>query len=383
MGGEKFVKESDNIKNPSVRGEYGKRASVIGILCNVLLFAGKMIVGMLAGSVSISADAVNNLSDASSGIISLFGFKLASRPADKEHPYGHGRYEYLAGLMVAVMIMVIGVELFRGSVVKIINPSPVQFSWIAMGVLVISILVKLWMMLFYKKAGKKINSKTLMAASADSRNDVITTAAVLASALASHYASVELDGWMGVAVALFILYSGFGLVKDTLDPMLGRAPDEELVKEIRSKILSYSGVLGTHDLMVHDYGPGRQFASVHVEMSAEQDVVVSHEVIDKIERDFHKSGLRMIVHFDPVTENGKEAEMRIWVCERLHELDGRITIHDFHLGKKSVRFDCLMPNGMEMSEEELRQWICGCVAGKYTGYKCEVTIDRSYAEVDK
>ena len=262
----RFIKDYENTQNSDVRTAYGKFSSIVGIVCNAILFISKLIVGTLSASVSITADAVNNLSDASSSIISLLGFKLASRPADEEHPYGHGRYEYLSGLMVAVLIMVIGVELFKSSLDKVLHPSAVEFSWVTVGVLAFSILLKTWMALFNTKTGKMINSNTLIATAADSRNDVITTGAVLVAAILSHFIGFELDGWMGLGVAVFILYSGFGLVKDTLDPMLGKAPEDEQVEEIRQKILSYPGVLGTHDLMVHDYGPGRQFASVHVEI---------------------------------------------------------------------------------------------------------------------
>ena len=241
----RFIKDYENTQNSDVRTAYGKFSSIVGIVCNAILFISKLIVGTLSASVSITADAVNNLSDASSSIISLLGFKLASRPADEEHPYGHGRYEYLSGLMVAVLIMVIGVELFKSSLDKVLHPSAVEFSWVTVGVLAFSILLKTWMALFNTKTGKMINSNTLIATAADSRNDVITTGAVLVAAILSHFVGFELDGWMGLGVAVFILYSGFGLVKDTLDPMLGKAPENEQVEEIRQKILSYPGVLGT------------------------------------------------------------------------------------------------------------------------------------------
>lgn len=382
----RFAGDYGDTKNLAVRAAYGKLSGAVGIILNVFLFAIKLAAGILASSVSIIADAVNNLSDASSSIISLLGFKLAERPADKEHPYGHGRYEYLSGLMVAVLIMAIGVELFKTGVEKIFNPKTVEFSVVTVIALTISILVKLWLAVFNKKLGRAISSKTLKAAAIDSRNDVITTAAVLAAAVISHFLDVELDGYMGIAVAIFILCSGFTLVRDTLDPMLGKAPDPEMVESIQNKILSYDGVLGTHDLMVHDYGPGRQFASVHVEMPAEQDALESHDVIDKIERDFlQNDGLHMIVHFDPVSETGAEAKIRVWIGDRLRELDSRITIHDLNLNEKdkTIAFDCVMPDDMEMSEEGLRQWICGCMAVKYASYSCDVTIDRSYAEVAK
>lgn len=383
----RFVHADADVPEPVRRTAYGKLAGMVGIVCNAILFIMKIAVGLIFGSVSIVADAVNNLSDASSSIISLLGFKLAVRPADEEHPYGHGRYEYLSGLMVAFIIMVIGAELLRNSVIKIIHNTTVEFSWLSVGVLVFSILLKLWMMLFNNKVGRIINSKTLFAAAADSRNDVITTAAVLIAALLSKYTGLELDGVMGVLVALFILYSGFNLVRDTLDPMLGKAPDEELVTSIREKILSYQGVLGTHDLMVHDYGPGRQFASAHVEMDADDDPIASHDIIDEIERDFLKNGgLHMVVHYDPIsTKNSEVAELREWISEKLCQLDERLSIHDLRIvkGKRNIKvvFDCVVPTDMEIGEKEVRQFVNNIVAQKYPSYRAVVTIDRSYAAI--
>ncbi len=381
----RFIQKNNNPASPESRAAYGKLAGTVGIFCNMILFTAKITAGLFSGSVSITADAVNNLSDASSSIISLFGFKLACRPADEEHPYGHGRYEYLAGLMVAFIIMVIGAELLRNSVMKIIHPTVVEFSWLSVGVLSFSILLKLWMMIFNNKVGRIINSKTLFAAAADSRNDVITTAAVLIAALLSRFTNLELDGIMGVLVALFILYSGFGLVRDTLDPMLGKAPDEELVNAIREKILSYSGVLGTHDLMVHDYGPCRQFASVHVEMAAEDDPLVSHEIIDSIERDFLKNdGLHMIVHYDPIsTKDSQVTELREWISEQIKFLDARLSIHDLRIVKgknrMNVIFDCVVPNDMQIGEKEIKCFVNNIISEKYPEYTAVITIDRSYA----
>ncbi len=365
----------------------GKMSGIVGIFCNSILFLLKIIAGLLFGSVSITADAVNNLSDASSSIISLFGFKLAARPADEEHPYGHGRYEYLSGLMVALIIMVIGAELLRSSILKILNPTDVDFSWLSVGILSFSILLKLWMMIFNNKVGRIINSKTLFAAAADSRNDVITTGAVLIAALLSRFTSLELDGFMGLAVALFILYSGFGLVRDTLDPMLGKAPEEELVNSIREKILSYPNVLGTHDLMVHDYGPGRQFASVHVEMSAEDDPLTSHEIIDDIERDFlENDNLHMIVHYDPIsTKDSLVTELREWISEQIQHLDSRLSIHDLRIVKgknhTNVIFDCVVPHDIDIGEKEIKQFVRNVVTEKYPSCRTVVTIDRSYAAI--
>ena len=361
----RFVKDYENTQNSDVRTAYGKFSSIVGIVCNAILFISKLIVGTLSASVSITADAVNNLSDASSSIISLLGFKLASRPADEEHPYGHGRYEYLSGLMVAVLIMVIGVELFKSSLDKVLHPSAVEFSWVTVGVLAFSIL--------------------LIATAADSRNDVITTGAVLVAAILSHFIGFELDGWMGLGVAVFILYSGFGLVKDTLDPMLGKAPENEQVEEIRQKILSYPGVLGTHDLMVHDYGPGRQFASVHVEMAAEGDAMKNHDVIDNIERDFmNDEGLHMIVHFDPIsTKDNTVNELRIWIGEKVKGIDERLTIHDlrivYGITHTNVIFDCVVPHNMDMTDKEVKKAINDMVKEKYPTYYCVITIDKSYA----
>lgn len=381
----RFVKNYDDTENNAVRAAYGKLAGIIGIICNVILFLGKLIAGLLSGSVAVTADAVNNLSDASSSIISLLGFKLASRPADEEHPYGHGRYEYLSGFMVSVLIMVIGVELLRGSVEKVINPETVEFSYLIAGILLFSVLLKLWMMFFNKKIGKTINSDTLTATAADSRNDVITTIAVLAAMLISHFFDVELDGYMGIAVALFILYSGFGLVKDTMDPMLGKAPNEEQVNKIKNKILGYDGVLGTHDLMIHDYGPGRQFASVHVEMAAEADVLKSHDVIDNIERDFLKNdNMHMVVHYDPIsTKDSIVNELRAWINEQIAHLDERLAIHDLRIVKgpthTNVIFDCLVPHDMEIGEKEIKRFLRNVISEKYPNYYAVVTIDHSYA----
>ena len=379
-----FIRDYAHVQTPAVRTAYGKLSSTVGILCNLLLFLGKILVGTLCSSVSITADAVNNLSDASSSIISLLGFKMGSKPADREHPYGHARYEYLSGLMVALLILVIGVELFQSSLDKILHPSPVAFSWVSVVVLAVSILVKLWMALFNRSMGRAISSQTLEATAADSRNDVISTTAVLAAALLSHFTSWELDGWMGLAVALFILYSGFGLVKDTLDPLLGRAPDPELVQGIQKKILSYPGVLGTHDLMIHDYGPGRQFGSVHVEMAAEEDVLASHDVIDNIERDFlEQEHLNLIVHLDPiVTADSAVSELRSWISQQVRTIHPDLTIHDLRIvpgpTHTNVIFDCVVPYGVG-SNEEIKERISSLVRQQYPTYYCVITIDNSYA----
>ena len=381
----KFIKNYDNTHDLSVRTAYGKLSGKVGIFCNTLLFAGKFFVGTIAGSVSITADAVNNLSDAASSIISLIGFKMAEKPADEDHPYGHARYEYLSGLTVAVMIILIGFELFKSSLNKVLHPSAVDFSWVAVGVLICSILIELWMALFNRSMGKKINSQALEATAADSRNDVVSTGAVLAATIISHFCSVELDGYMGIAVAVFILYSGMGLVKDTLDPLLGKAPDPEFVDYIQNKIMSYKGVLGTHDLMIHDYGPGRQFASVHVEMAAEDNVLESHDVIDNIERDFLKNdGLNLIVHFDPiVTGDDTVNDLRCWLMEKVKTIDKNLSIHDMRIvpgtSHTNLIFDCVMPHSLNMTPSELKSKIRNLVNEEYPNYYSVMTIDSCYA----
>ena len=379
-----FVPHADTENDSATRAACGKLASTVGIFCNLFLFLGKIIVGTVSGSISITADAMNNLSDASSSIISLLGFKLAAKPADDDHPYGHARYEYLAGLVVAALILIVGVDLLKNSAHKILSPEPVIFSWVTVAVLTASILVKLWMSVFNRTVDKRIRSNTLIATAADSRNDVITTLAVLIAMLISHYTNVELDGYVGVAVALFILYSGVGLAKDTLDPILGQAPDPELVKSIRQHIESYEDVLGTHDLMVHDYGPGKQFASVHAEVAAEADVLAMHDLIDNIEREVsEKFGVHMVIHMDPiVTEDERIEQIRTALAGKLCEIDEAITLHDLRLvpgpTHTNIVFDCVIPHGFAMPTNELRQKVSAAAKELDPTYNCVVTIEHSY-----
>lgn len=382
---ENLSKDEADISKPAVRAAYGKLSGYVGIACNTILFLGKIIIGTLSGSVSVTADAVNNLSDASSSVISLMGFKLSAKPADEEHPYGHGRYEYLAGLMVAVLILVIGIELIKTSADKVMNPAPVEFNWVLVAILLSSMIIKLWMMWFNRRIGRRIRSGTLMATAADSRNDVLTTGVVLTAAVISYYTGVDLDGWMGIAVAVFILISGIGLIRDTLDPLLGKAPETAAVKKIRDKIMSYEGVLGTHDLLIHDYGPGRQFASVHVEMAAEADVIVSHDVIDNIEQDFlREEGVHLIVHFDPIiTEQGETGNLRLWLDQEIRLIHPDITIHDLRLVPGVVQtklvFDCVLPHELDMTDGELKAAVNILVRKTYPEYHCAIVVDRDFA----
>ena len=373
-----------DVREERVRLQYGRAASIVGVGTNALLFAMKLLVGTLSGSVAITADAVNNLSDASSSVVSLLGFKLADKPADEDHPYGHGRYEYLSGLMVAVMILVIGVELMKSSVEKILHPEPVAVSAALLAVLIGSILVKMWLSQFNRHIGQKISSKTLTATADDSRNDVIATTAVLVSTVIGHFTGWMLDGWMGAAVAAFILVSGFGLVKETIDPMLGMPPSREQVEEIRKKLMSYPGVLGTHDLMVHDYGPGRQFASVHLEMDAALDPLVSHDMIDSIERDFlAQEQLHLVIHYDPVTlDDPRVGELRALVQQAAEAIHPRMSIHDlrFVCGSRQTKvvFDCVVPYDLTMSGREIRKRIDQAVRDKYPECFCVITLEHGF-----
>lgn len=296
-----FVKNHRDTHSPAVRSAIGKLAGVVGIVCNLLLFAGKFSVGLMAGSAAVIADAVNNLLDASSSIVTLLGFRMAQRPADQGHPYGHGRYEYLAGLLVAGIILLSGGDQARTAVEKILHPVSAEFTAITFIVLFLSIGVKLWMSFFFSKLGKKIQSTTLKAAAVDSRNDVLASGSVLVCCALEYFFSIRLDAYAALAVALFILYSGIKLTGETISPLLGKKADDELIEQISQLVLSHEQVLGIHDLLVHDYGPGKCYASVHAEMSAKEDPVVSHEIIDHIEREtMERMNVHLVIHFDPV-----------------------------------------------------------------------------------
>lgn len=375
-----FVSVKDR-EDPRFRSQCGKLAGVVGILCNILLFLGKLLAGLLSGSVSVMADAVNNLSDASSSLMTLLGFKLAEKPADPHHPYGHARMEYLSGLAVAAMILLIGAELVKSSVGKILHPEAVSITWLTLAILAASILVKLWLAAFCKRLGKMIGSAALEATAADSRNDVISTAAVLVAAILGQLLHWQIDGYVGLAVALFILYSGIGIARDTIDPLLGEAPDPALVEQIRSKIRSYDKVLGIHDLMVHDYGPGRRFASVHVEMDCREDPLVCHDIIDNIERDFlEQEHLHLVIHYDPlVTDDQELTHMRTLVSRELLDIDPRLSLHDFRMVRgpqhTNLVFDLPLPFDLQGKEAELKAMIDQRVQFEGAKYFTVITFD--------
>lgn len=347
----------------NIRARIGKLSGAVGIICNCLLAAGKLIVGHMTSSMSITADGLNNLSDGASSIVTLLGFKLAEKPADRKHPYGHARIEYIAGLTVAVMILFIGLELGKSSVEKLIDPAPIEFSFTAVWVLCASILVKLFMMLFNLKMGRRINSNALLATAADSRNDVMTTSAVLAASIVEHFYDVRIDGVMGIAVSLFILYSGIKLAGETMSPLLGEGANPELQKQITDYINGCPMVLGCHDLMVHDYGPGRRYASIHVEIDKNEDPMACHARIDRMERECLKNyGTHLVIHYDPVVTDDPEVNSTKRLVNTIIKVrDGRLTIHDFRMvdDGESVKmsFDMILPEDLRGQEQSIKETV--------------------------
>ena len=355
-----FVKNYEDSQSSQVRTAIGAMAGFTGICCNVLLFAMKLLVGILAGSVSITADALNNLSDASGSIVTLIGFRVAGKPADEHHPYGHARAEYLSALGVAGLIFFIGFELVKSSVQKVLHPEPVELTVLTAAILVVSIGIKLWMSLFNRKLGKYISSSTLMATSADSRNDCVATTAVLAAAMVEQFLGLRVDGLFGLAVAAFILWSGWNLAKDTVSTLLGESPDPMLREKILEHIAAQPGVLGYHDLMVHDYGPGRQFASLHVEMDYREDPLKCHARIDDMERScLNRHNVHLVIHYDPVVTDDPELQRLKQRCqELLQQQDSRLTLHDFRMiqGQRHMNlvFDVALPSDLRLQQRQIR-----------------------------
>lgn len=380
----KFIKNYEQVADPAVRDAYGKLAGIVGILSNSLLCVMKMLIGFLSGSIAIVADAVNNLADASSSLITLVGFKLASMPEDDEHPYGHARMEYLAGMAVSVMIIIVGVELGKSSIEKIMHPSPLEFSWTVVIVLLLAIAIKVWQSLFNISAGKKINSLALIATGTDSRNDVISTSVVLAGVLMGHFLNVQIDGYLGLAVALFILWSGISLVKETVSPLLGEAPDPDLVNNIEKQTMNFDGVLGIHDLVVHNYGPGKIFASVHIEVDSDVDVMLSHDLVDNIEKQIsHDLHLLLTAHMDPVNTHDPNREpLSNIIKEAISEIPGVLSFHDLRIVPGSthtnVIFDVVVSSECKESPEKIRQILQERISGYNPAFCSVVEIDNSY-----
>lgn len=381
-----FIKNSEDVKNPQVRDAYGKLAGAVGILSNVVLCLAKVIVGLISGSIAIIADGINNLADASSAVITLLGFKLASMPEDEDHPYGHARYEYLTGMLVSVIIILVGFELGKSSLDKIIHPSPLEFSWITVFVLVLAIGVKIWQAMFNMAAGKKINSLTLLATGADSRNDVISTTVVLLSLLVGHFSGLQIDGFMGMLVALFIIWSGIGLVKETVSPLLGEAPDPELVQQIEDIAMGYDGVLGIHDLVVHNYGPGKTFASIHIEVDSEVDVMISHDLVDNIEHKIGSElGIIITAHLDPINLNDpNRAPLAALLEEKIAGMENVLSFHDLRIvpgpTHTNVIFDVVVTPDCRKSESQLQEEFEALIKTYDEKFFVVIDVDKSYVK---
>ena len=356
----KDIKDSDSCSSLKVRSKIGRLSGMVGLLSNICLFAIKLLIGTLSGSLSITADAMNNLSDASSSIVTLIGFKLAEKPADEDHPYGHARYEYLSGLAVAALILLIGYELGKASLEKIFHPTAVNFTFPLVLALLFSIGIKLWMFFFNRKLGNMIGSTTLQASASDSRNDVISTSVVLLAAVIEALTDWQVDGYMGLGVALFILYSGITLGKETISPLLGETASPDLRRVIMETIRKCPKVLGYHDLMVHDYGPGQRFASIHVEMDQKEDPLLCHELIDDIEREcLVQHNVHLVIHYDPiVTDDPELDQMRTFVQEALKDYDIRLSIHDFRMVRgnehTNLIFDIALPYELVKQEKQIK-----------------------------
>lgn len=367
-----------------IRKAYGILCGAVGIFFNILLFAGKFFAGTLSGSIAITADAFNNLSDAGSSVVTLLGFQLAGQKPDTHHPFGHGRMEYLSGLVVSMLILLMGVELGKSSLEKILHPEEVDFSPLIVGILCVSIAVKLYMFLYNKRIGKKLGSTAMEATAMDSLSDCVATTAVLAATLVGHFTGLRIDGWCGILVACFILWSGIGAARDTLDPLLGTPPTAEFVGRIRDLVMAHKGIIGIHDLIVHDYGPGRVMISLHAEVSASENVLELHDEIDNVENELReKLGCEAVIHMDPiVTDDGITEETRERVADLIHCIDDDINIHDFRMVSgpthTNLIFDAVVPFGFRLSDEEVERKIKTAVRALDGNYYAVVKVERSY-----
>ena len=379
-----LIRDSERTEDPAVRERYGVLAGATGIVLNLLLFLGKFIAGLVTGAISVTADAFNNLSDAASSVVTLVGFRLAGQKADADHPFGHGRMEYLAGLAVSLLILLVGVELGKSSIEKILSPEVVDFSWLSVVILLVSVAVKLWMSRFNRVLGRRIDSAAMAATATDSLSDAVATSAVLAGLLIGHFTSLPVDGWFGLLVAVFILKAGFGAVKDTLDPLLGKPPEHSLVEDIERVILSHPQIVGVHDMIIHDYGPGRRMMSVHAEVPADSDMLEVHDIIDHVERElgdrFH---MEAVIHMDPIAQNDPvTVHLREQVAELVRRVDPAITIHDFRITpgplRTNVIFDAVVPYELKLADSEVRRAVEEQVRSLGENYYAVINIDRAY-----
>lgn len=381
-----LIKDCDNTSDSRVRGAYGVLCSVAGIVFNILLFIGKYLAGSLSGSIAITADAFNNLSDAGSSVITLMGFQFAGRRPDSEHPFGHGRYEYISGLIVSFLILLMGIELGKSSLEKIFQPQPMEAGWIVLTILLCSIAVKVYMCVYNRRIGRRIDSSAMRATAMDSLSDVAATSVVLLCTLIYMIWQVNLDGWGGVLVALFILYTGIASVRDTLGPLLGQAPDPEFVHKIEDIVHSHPQIVGIHDLIIHDYGPGHCLISLHGEVSGDGDIYELHDMIDLVEQELQeKLGCEAVIHMDPIAADDEQVQaMKIRVEAVLKELDPRITVHDFRMVEgpthTNLIFDAVVPQDAAASEEKAKAMIRQQVQSLGQQYRTVVRIDRFYVK---
>ena len=379
-----FIPNRDDLSNPEVRQKYGVLCGILGILLNLLLFCGKLLAGLLSGSIAITADAFNNLSDAGSSLITLVGFRLAGQKPDPQHPFGHGRFEYISGLLVSLLILLMGFELGKSSIDKILHPEGVSFHWLTVGILVASIGVKIYMGLYNRSVGKKINSAAMLATMTDSLGDAVATAVVLVATIVGYFTDFSIDGYCGAAVAIMIFIAGFRSAKETISPLLGQPPEPEFVQEIERIVLANGEVAGIHDLIVNDYGPGRKIVSLHAEIPADANLWDAHDMIDNIEQEIgEKLGCIAVIHMDPiVTTNEEIVALRKAISEEVKEIHPNITIHDFRAvpgpTHTNVIFDAVLPYDSNITEAEAKEKIRTLVAEKHESVRAVVQIDRSY-----
>lgn len=380
----RFVKDYENVKNQKVREAYGVLSSWVGIACNILLFVAKFLIGTMANSISIISDGFNNLSDCASCVVTMFGYKMAAKPADKDHPFGHGRMEYLTSLIIAMVILVVGVELFTGSVDKIIHPAEVKFSVVALIALILSILIKLWMGMFNRKLGKTVDSSVMLATSKDSLNDVFATAATLVALVATLFTDIPLDGIMGLVVSVMILISGFGIVKETVDELLGQPADPHTVECLKEIVDECPYSLGMHDLIIHSYGPGNLIGSVHIEVDGKENIMDIHDAIDELERNIYQElNIRMTIHMDPIeTDNENLKLCRDMIEVILAEIDKEISFHDFRVvagpSHTNLIFDLVVPHGCKLSDRDIKEAIDEKLLMREKRYYAVITFEKNY-----
>ena len=380
-----LIADHDQTQDPAVRRKYGVLCGAVGIVINVLLFLGKFFAGTISGSIAITADAFNNLSDAGSSLVTILGFKLAGQKPDPDHPFGHGRMEYLSGLAVAMLILLMGIELLKSSVEKILHPEAIEFSWLSVGILLAAIACKLYMASYNRSVGKKIQSSAMKATATDSLSDSLATTAVLAATLIAHFFHVNIEGWVGLAVACFILYAGYNAARDTVSPLLGQAPDPELVRSIEQAVLAFDPIVSIHDMVVHDYGPGRMMISLHAEVPADGDLVELHDTIDLAEQALKEQfQCDAVIHMDPIVTNDETVlHMRAKMAQLVQIIDPRITIHDFRMvagpTHTNLIFDAACPFDLHMTDGEVKRQIEQTVDLLDGNYMAVVTVDRIYA----